>query len=89
MFKLLNLVNCDPIYSQITEGWGNENFEITKGKAKKKFKNLHKILFFLSFGGLKPNNYEYLVIARCSFLEKYKTFSRFFFKNTNSLNFDL
>ena len=89
MFKLLNLVNCGPIYSQITEGWGNENFEITKGKAKKNLKTFTKFFFFLSFGGLKPNNYEYLVIARCSFLEKYKTFSRFFFKNTNSLNFYL
>ena len=88
MFKLLNLVNCDPIYSQITEGWGNENFEITRGKAKKNFKIITKF-FLKKFGGLKPNIYEYLVIARCSFLEKYKTFSRFFFKNTNSLNFDL
>ena len=79
MFKLLNLVNCDPIYSQITEGWGNENFEITRGKAKKKFKIITK--FFLeNFWGPKANNYEYLVIARCSFLEKYKTFSRFFSK---------
>ena len=88
MFKLLNLVNCGPIYRQITEGWRNENFEITRGKAKKILKSSQNS-FFLSFGGLKPNNYEYLVIARCSFLEKYKTFSRFFFKNTNSLNFDL
>ena len=88
MFKLLNLVNCDPIYSQITEGWGNENFEITRGKAKKILKSSQNS-FKKILGGLKPNIYEYLVIARCSFLEKYKTFSRFFFKNTNSLNFDL
>ena len=79
MFKLLNLVNCDPIYSQITEGWGNANFEITRGEAKKDLKII-TIFFFFTFGGLKPNNYEYLVIARCSFLEKYKTFSRFFFQ---------
>ena len=79
MFKLLNLVNCDPIYSLITEGWGNENFEITRGKAKKNFKIITKF-FLKDVGGLKPNIYEYLVIARCSFLEKYKTFSRFFFQ---------
>ena len=52
MSKLLNLVNCDPIYSQITEGWGNENFEITKGKAKKILKSSQNS-FFLKFCGPK------------------------------------
>ena len=77
----LSLSQISTVQKQIIVAWLvlNSNFSFVR--------SLTRALLGEDYRPL--NNYEYLVISRCSFLEKYNFFPDFFFKNTNSLDFDL